>query len=912
MRFPRRIFGGFLVAAAVLPAVGPPPFARGEEASGPIAIRPLLEEHCFRCHGPEKQKGDLRLDGYSRGEEILRDRKVWLKVLDQLESREMPTEDPLPTEAEYAAMIEWVDRAVNDIDWEKIRHPGHVAIPRLTKAEYRRTVADLLGIDARAGDEFSEDGEGKSGFTNDREGLSVSASQMEKYFAAAERAIDALIALNAKPVKRRFESEAMFMTESGSVPQPFAGEAVGYALNRGQMTLYDSVEMEHDGVYRFRVRARSTAGPTGGKLRIDDVEAGDFDVPDGVPREYEFISFVARGSHQMAWNIKGFNRRQPATTLKKPSAYPQPPENAPQIITDESVKRSPTYPRPAKLEGNAESLLNMFDGRHRNVQRAYEWLRLVGPEGDPRELERFRNYVSDRLATVEEIAPKLAEALGIPVETLEKNFDEANVESLADRLRLLQMAEEHIVARPGSLAIDWIEIEGPIPPEDSEKAKRLAALFGPDRVGSGTRQGWVEELTLFARNAFRRPVSEGEMARYVDVCMAAAERGESHAEALKQAFVAVLVSPKFLYRVEQAPAGAGEEAFALGGWALASRLSYFLWLTMPDNHLFSDAESGRLTDPKVLAGQVDRLLNDEKAEAFFATFAGQWLGFESLGVSVFPDEAKFPRFTPELSAAMKAETRLWFESVFRENRSVLDLVEARETFLNAELARHYAIPGVKGEAMQRVALTDEKRGGILGMGSVLTATSTPVRTSPVVRGVWLMERVLGDDPGEPLPDAGALPGNAGEERGKTLREELEIHRDKPQCASCHDAIDPLGFGLEQFDAIGRYREREAGRPVDARGTLPDGTEFDGVVELKRYILEKRRDDFLRVLAERLLSFALGRELEYYDEAALRRIVETTREDGYRARTLVKEVVLSYPFRNQSPSPELILESAAKP
>ncbi|MCB1076708.1 MAG: DUF1587 domain-containing protein, partial [Verrucomicrobiae bacterium] len=212
------------------------------EPTAPVEIQPLLEQYCHRCHGAEEQKGDLRLDGYHRVGSVIRDREVWLKVLEQLESREMPTKKPFPTEEEYGQMIRWVDGVVNHIDWDAIKHPGHVTIPRLTKQEYNRTLHDLLGLPIDPGRDFSEDGEGKSGFNNDRDALFVTPSQMEKYFDAADRAIESVMALNEKPFRRQFESEAMFMTESGSVPQPFAGEGVGYVLTRGQMTLYESIE----------------------------------------------------------------------------------------------------------------------------------------------------------------------------------------------------------------------------------------------------------------------------------------------------------------------------------------------------------------------------------------------------------------------------------------------------------------------------------------------------------------------------------------------------------------------------------------------------------------------------------------------------------------------------------------------
>ncbi len=874
------------------------------DPQAPIEIQPLLEKYCHRCHGPEEQKGDLRLDGYAKTAEVIRDRETWLHVLEQLETREMPTKKPFPTEAEYEAMVAWVDGVVHGIDWEAIKHPGHVTIPRLTKVEYNRTVADLIGLDLEPGRDFSEDGEGKSGFTNDRDGLFITPSQMEKYFDAAERSIESVMALNAEPVKKRYESEAMFMTESGSRTSKFSDGSEGYVLSRGQMTLYESVEIPHDGIYRFTVRARSTTnGPTGGKLRINDGETGEFDVPDGRFGTFEIVTFLAKGSHQMAWNLKGANRSPNQPKLKKPEEYPQLPENANEIVGIESPKNAPRTPRTGDEKPPLLGFLNVYDSAQSGVQRPYEWIRLIGPDGDPRELERFRGFIVERMEAVNEARAKVIKQLGITGEEWDRRYREANEEKLVDREKLFAMAESRIVIRPGSLAIDWIEVEGPLG-GDNGRAAELAGWFRKNSKTAKSREGLVADLTEFVRRAYRRPVTGKEVEPFVVIYEEAKSRGGDHAEALRQSLAAVLVSPKFLFRIEQAPAEAGEEAFALDDWEIASRLSYFLWLTMPDDELFRLAEAGKLRDPEVLAAQIDRMLEDEKADAFLATFAGQWLGYESLGVSVFPDEKKFPQFTPELARSMKAETQLWFAEVFRENRPLIDLVDARETFLDRTLARHYAIPGVRGPEMRRVALKDRKRGGILGMGSVLTATSTPVRTSPVLRGVWVMEKVLGEDPGEPLPNAGTLPGNAGEARGKTLREELEIHRDRAECATCHDKIDPPGFGLEQFDAIGRFREKEAGKPVDATGVMPDGTEFNGVVELKRYVIEKRGEDFARNLAKRLLAFALGRELKVYDEPAVQSIVEGAAADGYRARAVVKAIVGSYPFLHQHPDPEL--------
>ena len=894
------------------------PRVGGTEPKAPIAIQGLLKEYCDRCHGPEEQKGDLRLDEFTTTAHVIQNRKIWLDVLEQLESREMPSKKPFPSEAEYEEMIAWVDGVVNHIDWDEIKHPGHVTIPRLTKLEYQRTVSDLLGLDISAGRDFSEDGEGKSGFTNDRDGLFITPSQMEKYFDSAERAIESVMALNAKPVKLHFESEDMFMTESGSRAQPFLDEGVGYILTRGQMTLYDSVEIPYDGLYRFIVRARSTTnGVTGGKLRLNDVESGEFEVPGAAPGNFEIVTFVPKGTHQMAWNIKAFNRRGPQTRLKNPAAYPQPPEDAPQIITAQSKIRAPKFPRKGDEVAPLLGLINQYDAAQSGVQRAYEWLRIHGPDGDPRQLERFRNYVLDRMKSVDELRPKIAGLLGITEEELEKRFASANQESLADRMRLFNMAASKIVVQTGSLSINWIEVNGPLGGENG-RAAELAALFREAAPAATNRGQLIEELTGFIRRAFRRPVSEQEVAAFHAIYEGAKERGDDHAEALRQTLAAVMISPKFLFREEQrgtgvafsenARDGSDGAAFDLDDWELASRLSYFVWLSMPDDELFSLAEEGKLRDADVLVAQVDRMLGDPRADVFLSSFAGQWLGYESLGVSVFPDEARFPQFSPELAQAMKDETQLWFGEVFRADRPLMDLIDARETFLNRDLARHYAISGVKSPTMERVVLKDPKRGGLLGMASVLTATSTPVRTSPVIRGAWVLERILGEDPGEPLPSAGQLPGNAGEERGKTLREELAIHSDRAECAVCHDKIDPPGFSLEQFDAIGRFREKEAGKPVDATGKMPDGTELNGVVELKRYLIEHRGEDIARNITERLLMFALGRELKFFDEPSVQTILESAAADGYRARAVVKQIVLSYPFLHQHPNPELSFET----
>jgi hypothetical protein len=313
---------------------------------------------------------------------------------------------------------------------------------------------------------------------------------------------------------------------------------------------------------------------------------------------------------------------------------------------------------------------------------------------------------------------------------------------------------------------------------------------------------------------------------------------------------------------------------------------------MPDEELLALAESGRLREPQVLAGQVDRMLSDGRAAAFASNFAGQWLETRNLDV-VKPDPDLFKEFDADLRDAMKLETTLFFEHVVRENRPLRELLAADYTFLNERLATHYGIAGVKGAAMQRVALTTARRGGILGQGAVLTVSSYPTRTSPVIRGKYVLQNILGMPPAAPPGDIPPLEDSGA--AGRSAREQLERHRASPACAACHRNMDPLGFGLENYDAIGRWRDTEGAFPVDATGTLPDGRSFTTPEEM-RTLLVSHVPQFSRTLTERLMTYALGRSLQPFDRRTVEGIQRALAADGYRMRTLIHEVVRSLPFQ----------------
>ena len=402
-------------------------------------------------------------------------------------------------------------------------------------------------------------------------------------------------------------------------------------------------------------------------------------------------------------------------------------------------------------------------------------------------------------------------------------------------------------------------------------------------------------LSALARRAYRRPVTGRDLAPLVAFYEEGRRAGGFEA-GVERALRALLVSPDFLFRVVSDPPGAEPGTpYRLSGLELASRISFFLWSSLPDDELLEVAEAGGLEDPAILEAQVRRMLADPRSEALARNFAGQWLRLRNIS-GALPSDVLFPDFGESLRQDFVRETELFFDSILREGRSVIDLLTADHTFLNERLARHYGIPGIYGSDFRRVSLADGNRRGLLGQGSILTVTSYPDRTSPVGRGKWVLENVLGTPPPPPPPNVPEL--EPAEDTGRVLamRERMEQHRENPVCASCHRVMDPLGLALENFDAIGRWRgHMPGGSAIDASGTMPDGTGFDGPAEL-RGLLVRDREQFATVVTEKLLIYALGRGIEYYDPPAVRQIVRGSAADDYGLASLVVGVVRSTPFQ----------------
>jgi len=427
----------------------------------------------------------------------------------------------------------------------------------------------------------------------------------------------------------------------------------------------------------------------------------------------------------------------------------------------------------------------------------------------------------------------------------------------------------------------------------------ILSFFTTVDPSEGAIEAATEVIVPFASQAYRRFLEPEEKEKLLSLFRKVYEgidTKDRYGLAIKETLKAILMSPNFLYRYEEEQPVPVDHSYALSNFELASRLSYFLWSTLPDKELFDAAYREDLQSPAVLNRQVKRMLQDPKAKRFAESFATQWFGISQFRENNPVDPERFPEMTPSLRNAMYQEVVEYFYHVLTERRNFLDLVDSDYTFLNEELANHYGIEGVNGEQMRKVALQDRNRGGILGMGSVLTSTSLPLRTSPVLRGKWVLEEILGTPPPPPPPDAGELPEESATDKNVSIRDLLVEHRSKPACASCHQKMDPIGFGLENFDPIGRWRSSYGDKPiVVAWDTLPSGEVFSGPAELKKILLTKE-DEFARTLSEKMFVYAIGRNVGFADELYMQRLVKNLKQNRFDTEKFIIELVNLEPFR----------------
>jgi len=548
----------------------------------------------------------------------------------------------------------------------------------------------------------------------------------------------------------------------------------------------------------------------------------------------------------------------------------------------------------------------------------HQWKRAVAkvkahdmpPEGAPQPSDADRRMFADWIGKLKYLSEKdpgrfvirrltkaeygntLHDLFGVEPSIADGLPDEVSGEGYLNSLSPLQLEQYLAIA---DRVLDRI-----VAPEDAPPTEVQKRLFGePAAPETGFREAAREVARSLARKAYRRPPAEAELNVLVEAFELGMQSDLGYEQSLHLMLKAVLVSPQFLFITPAGELDPSAGIVPLDDYQLASRLSYLLWATMPDDELMALAYDGTLHEPEILEAQVTRLLQDRRSRALFDGFGAQWLGVGGVESQVF-DPAVFPQMTAEMRAAMYDEARLFFDSIVRENRSVVNFVDGDYTFLNGTLASIYGLEGtVTGPEMRRVQLSDGNRGGVLGMPGVLAATSFPNRTSAVKRGVWVLEQVLGDHVPSAPPNVPALDEQDQETVASlTLRERTELHRTNPVCANCHQILDPIGFGLENYDAIGRWRDRDDnGEAIDAAGELPGGERFSGPKELKA-IIAGRIDDLARNLVEKLLAYALGRRLEGYDEIVVDDLMQEIAADGYSMQTLISAVVTSYPFTHR--------------
>lgn len=497
---------------------------------------------------------------------------------------------------------------------------------------------------------------------------------------------------------------------------------------------------------------------------------------------------------------------------------------------------------------------------------------------------------------VPEVLPAIAPVNPAAAARATKSMFKLDLRLDGSRLKVYDVEEDREIPQLASVTISGpYQISGPGDTLSRQKVFICSPASAKEEMPCARKI-----LSNLSRRAYRRPVTDADL----KPLMAFYETGRydpaggSFDVGVGRALRAILVSPDFLFRVERdSAATTARPIHRISDVELASRLSFFLWSSIPDEELLKTAEQGKLKDPAVLESQVARMLADKRSSAFVANFAGQWLYLRNLS-QVRPDQDVFPKFDPALRRAFQTETELFFNAVLRENRPVTDLLSANFTYLNQRLAQHYKIAGVYGSQFRRVSLTDPNRGGLLGQGSILTVTSYPNRTSVVQRGKWVLENLLGSSPPPPPPDIPALPEHAKGAVQLTMRQQMEQHRANPTCAGCHSRMDPIGFSLENYDGIGAWRGKDGNAAIDATGKLPDGTVFEGPKGLKALLTSTYREQYLTTFTEKLMTYALGRGLEYYDAPAVRTVIREAETKNATIPAFISSIVKNPQFQSR--------------
>ena len=778
-------------------------------------VWPVLEAHCVKCHGPDKQKARLRLDELNPDLIGGADAETWHDVQTALDLGEMPPEDEEQlSEKDRATLVNWLRQEMERVVEVKRSTGGQVVLRRLNRFEYNRTMQDLLGLDLDFARDLPPESLSEDGFQNNGSVLGMTALQLEYYLKAARAAMEKAIVTTPEP-------RVVEHTATESVADKGKGNWTN-RLGRSGTFVARMTEFPDEGEFVIRLKARAEVKEAMPHPRMR-VELG-YRADTQTPRRVLGVVDVSSKEGQV-FEFRG-----------RVSEFPQ-----------QSGKQS-------KYPGMLVWATNVYDDGKPATKSKQVVEEVILPNGKKKKTKKT-------------IWPE------------DSDFPKIVVESF--------------------------EFAGPIfeswPPEHHSKI-----LFSSDKKEDEKAYA-VEVLQRFMERAYRRPIETDEVEGMIYYYERIRPDTESFEVAMREVLSMVLISPDFLYLIE--PAGKDGKR-ALSGYELASRLSYFLWSTMPDQRMLELANSGKLNDDAVLRKEVGRMLSDERSWAFVERFADQWLDLGGLDrVAVNPEY--YAEFDNDLKPDMRKETHHFFAEILYKDISALNFIDSDFAMLNEPLARHYGIPGPKGSSsFERVVLKPEDgRGGLLAQASILTANSTGEDSHPIKRGVWILERLLHDPPAPPPPNVPDLDQENPEFAKLPLKQQLEIHRKDPACMNCHQGIDPWGIALEQYDAVGLLRDevrRKTGKGkggftltvVDASDELPGGEPVNGLEDLKSYLLAEKREQFAEALASKMLAYALGRSLELSDEQTVEELTESFISDNFRLSALIGRIVTCEEFRTK--------------
>ncbi len=848
-------------------------FAPGTEATYEKSVVPFLDRHCMECHDEATAKAGLNMEKLSTAF-ITKPSEEWIEIMDAINLGEMPPEDePRPDAGQSFEVVKWIAAQLTHSEKAARAAGGQIPMRRLNRDEYANTVRDLLHLDAQVLAPILEDlpGDGKAeGFDRLGVALFFDQTQLEKTLAAAEK-IAGLALVNPadrpEPAKSRFESE-LLLQRGGMGVRPASETTRNRYANEGRHEVRTGAlthVVENDGV-RF-VQGFGNSSPMG---RMGNVDLDQLVVENGYYRIRLRVgaSPGTRGEPITLGLIYNSNTPQEVQIdLPVTAAFDQP-----EVIETVAFLRrgSPDQKRRLSVTYNniPDYIVSTPEAQslNRDVRAGVSAIRDAKKAGDRAEADR-----------------------------LQKDLQKVYERAVAWKGPAMHVNPKYEGQDPPQIFIDWVEVEGPLKEDWPPQSHRELFYDGDTRNDLTYAREIIER---FLPRAYRRPVKPEEVGRTVALIEAEMEGGREFRDALRVGLSRILTSPGFVFLSEPSADGSRR----LDNYELASRLSYFLWSTMPDKELFSLAASGKLTDPAVLSSQVSRLLSDPKAGEFVENFAGQWLSVREFG-SVMPAENLYKEYDKELEEASKQEALAFFDEILRNDLPITNFLDSDFVMINERLARHYEIDGVEGETFRRVALQPEHhRGGIFGMAGLMTLLADGTRTLPVRRASWIVENLFNDPSPPPPPNAGEVQPNTKGAK-LTVRERLELHRDEPTCASCHATLDPYGLALENYDAIGKWRTQQNGEgfrgknvpDLDISGKLPGGRSFQSLEEFKSALLEEK-DRFARAFSERMMTYALGRPVGFSDRETISHFEKTLLSNDYRIQPLIQAIVASDAFQ----------------